>query len=149
MGREAISLCLLMLLSSALPSSGQLVINEIELSPPSAATMWVELFNRGSETADLTGWAVEMVDGAWAGRMPLSGPIEPKGYRVAEGDARWISRGNGTAVLIDASGRVIDSTPLLSDHEQDEFTHARMPNGRDTDSRADFAFVRGSRGRSN
>jgi hypothetical protein len=149
MGKEAISLCLLVLLSSALPCSGQVVINEIELSPPSAATMWVELFNQGNEAFDLTGWAVQIVDGAWVGRMPLSGLIEPKGYRVAEGDARWISRGNGTAVLIDISGRVIDATPLLSDNEHDEFTYARMPNGRDTDNRADFAFVKGSKGRSN
>jgi hypothetical protein len=149
MGKEAISLCLLMLFSSALPSSAQVVINEIELSPPSGATMWVELFNGGSETADLTGWAVQIADGAWAGRMPLFGLIEPKGYRVAEGDARWISRGNGTAVLTDVSGRVIDATPLLSENEHDEFTFVRMPNGRDTDNRADFAFVRGSKGRSN
>ena len=146
---EAILLCLMVLFSSALPSSGQVVINEVELSPRAEGTMWVELFNGGSEATNLTGWAVKIVDGAWEGRMPLDGQIEPKDYRVAEGDARWISSGNGTVMLIDMSGKVIDVTPLLSDIEQNDFTYARMPNGRDTDTRADFAFIMGSRGRSN
>jgi hypothetical protein len=149
MREEAILLFLLVLSSSALPSSGQVVINEVELSPPAGATMWVELFNGGNESINLTGWAVKILDGAWVGRMSLDGQIEPEKYRVAEGDARWISSGNGTVKLIDNSGRVIDATPLLSDIEQDEFTYARMPNGRDTDTRADFAFVMGSKGRSN
>lgn len=146
---EAILLCLMVLFSSALPSSGQVVINEVELSPRAGGTMWVELFNGGNEATNLTGWAVKIVDGAWEGRMPLDGHIEPKDYRVAEGDARWISSGNGTVMLIDMSGKVIDVTPLLSDIEQNDFTYARMPNGRDTDTRADFAFIMGSRGRSN
>ena len=146
---EAILLCLMVLFSSALPSSGQVVINEVELSPRAGGTMWLELFNEGNEATNLTGWAVKIVDGAWEGRMPLDGQIEPKDYRVAEGDARWISSGNGTVMLIDMSGKVIDVTPLLSDIEQNDFTYARMPNGRDTDTRADFAFIMGSRGRSN
>lgn len=146
---EAILLCLMVLFSSALPCLGQVVINEVELSPRAGGTMWVELFNGGNEATNLTGWAVKIVDGAWEGRMPLDGQIEPKDYRVAEGDARWISSGNGTVMLIDMSGKVIDVTPLLSDIEQNDFTYARMPNGRDTDTRADFAFIMGSRGRSN
>jgi hypothetical protein len=142
-------LCLLVLSSSALPSSGQVVINEVELSPPAGGTIWVELFNRGNESVNLTGWAVKIVDDAWAGMMPLEGQIEPEKFRMAEGDARWISSGNGTVILTDISGRVIDTTPLLEDIEKDEFTFARMPNGRDTDTRADFAFVMASKGRSN
>jgi hypothetical protein len=147
--RDAILLFLLVLSSSSLPSPGQVVINEVELSPPAGATMWVELFNKGNESVSLNGWAVEIVDGAWIGRMLLDGMIEPGRYRVAEGSSSWISRGNGTVILTDISGRVIDATPLLEDIGQSEFTYARMPNGRDTDSRADFAFVMGSKGRSN
>jgi hypothetical protein len=149
MREEATLLCLLVLFSSALPCPGQLVINEIELSPPAGATMWVELFNGGNEATNLTGWAVKILDGAWVGWMPLDGQIEPKDYRVAEGDSRWISSGNGTVMLVDISGKVIDITPLLSDIEKDEFTYGRMPNGRDTDTGADFAFIMSSKGRSN
>jgi hypothetical protein len=146
---RAILLCLLMLFSAALPGSGQVVINELELGPPAGATMWVELFNVGNESANLTGWEVKIVEGAWTGRISLDGQIEPKGYRVAEGDARWISSGNGSVTLTDISGRVIDVTPLLDDAGQNEFSYARMPNGRDTDTRKDFAFVMSSKGRPN
>jgi len=146
---RAILLCLLVLFSAAFSSSGQVVINELELSPLAGATMWAELFNEGNESVDLTGWEVKIVDGAWTGSISLDGRIDPNGYRVAEGDARWISSGNGSAMLIDNFGKVIDATPLLSDAGEDEFSYARMPNGWDTDTRADFAFVMSSRGRPN
>jgi hypothetical protein len=146
---RAILLCLLMLFSAAFPCAGQVVINELELSPPAGATMWVELFNAGNESVNLTGWEVKIADGAWTGRIYLDGQIEPEGYRVAEGEARWISSGNGSVMLTDISGRVIDVTPLLDDTGQSEFSYARIPNGRDTDTRKDFAFVMSSRGRPN
>jgi hypothetical protein len=125
------------------------VVNEVELSPPDNATMWVELYNSGDQSVDITGWTVKIEDKPWSGSIPLSGVIEPKGFYVAEGQPRWVSAGNGSVYLLDGAGTVLDKTPELSDAGQDDFTYGRIPDGKNTNTRADFAFMMASKGRSN
>lgn len=124
------------------------VINEVELSSPDSSK-WVELYNTGDESVDLTGWTVTIIDGPWTGPIKLSGSIEPKGFYVAEGDPRWVPGGNGTVVLTDISGNVVDKTFELSDSKNNDFTWSRIPDGRDTGTKSDFAFLMGTKGRSN
>lgn len=125
------------------------VINEVELSPPDNASQWVELYNTGSEAVDLTGWTATIVDGPWTGPIPLSGSIEPRGFLVAEGKSSWIQNNNGTVILTDNSGNVVDRTPALSDSKYNDFTWSRIPDGKDTGTISDFAFIMSSKGRSN
>lgn len=128
---------------------GNVVINEVELSPPNNASKWVELFNTGDQPVDLTGWMVKIVDGAWTGPIPLSGTIEPNGYHLAEGDPRWNVIFNGTIILYDSAGTVVDQTHGLSDSDENDFTWVRIPDGKDTDTKGDFAYLMGSKGRTN
>lgn len=128
---------------------GNVVINEVELSPADNASKWVELFNTGDQPVDLTGWMVKIVDGAWTGPIALNGMIGPGEYRVAEGDPRWTAIFNGTVTLYDSAGTVVDQTHGLSDSEENDFTWVRLPDGKDTDTKGDFAYLMGSKGRTN
>lgn len=128
---------------------GDVVINEVELSPPDNGTVWVELYNTGDEAVDISGWTVRIVDEPWSGSIGVEGAIGPKGFLVADGQPRWVTSGNGTVLLLMADGTVADRTPVLSDTEQTDFTYGRLPDGRRTETRADFAFMMASRGRPN
>ena len=128
---------------------GDVVINEVELSPPDNGTVWVELYNSGNNAVDISGWTVKIEDKPWAGIIPLNGTIGPKGFYVADGQPLWVTSGNGTVYLIDASGNNMDKTPMLNDKGRNDFTYGRMPDGKKTDTRADFAFMMGTKGRPN
>jgi len=125
------------------------VINEFELSPPDNSTVWVELYNTGDAAVDLTGWKINIVDKPWEGPILLKGSIEPKGFLAFDGQKNWVTTGNGTVFLYDASGVVVDKTPLKSDDTHSDFTYGRLPDGKKTGTNADFAFMMASKGRSN
>ncbi|VVB72786.1 Lamin Tail Domain protein [uncultured archaeon] len=125
------------------------VINEVELSPPDNGTVWVELYNTGDAAVDLTGWTVKIVDTPWTGTIPLSGTIDTKGLLAVDGQSRWIATGNGSVFLYDGSGNVANKTPQLADDSHSDFTNSRVPDGKNTNTGADFAFIMGSKGRSN
>jgi len=125
------------------------VINEVELSPPDNASVWVEIYNSGTEPVDLSGAMVKIVDGPWTGPIPLQGLIEPGAFYVAEGDPRWTPGNNATVFLYDGAGNVMDKTHELTDTARNDFTWSRIPDGKDTDTKGDFAYFMGSKGRSN
>jgi len=128
---------------------GDVVINEFELSPPDNGTVWVELYNTGDEAVDLTGWTINIVDSPWEGHIPLKGSIDAKAFVAFDGQDTWVTTGNGTIFLYDAAGVEVDKTPQQSDNSHSDFTYGRLPDGYRTDTRADFAFMMASKGRSN
>lgn len=128
---------------------GDVVINEFELSPPDNGTVWVELYNTGDEAVDLAGWAVKIKDTPWEGHIALKGVIEPRGFVAFDGEETWVTTGNGTIFLYNAAGVEMDKTPQQSDNSHSDFTYGRLPDGHRTDTRADFAFMMASKGRSN
>ena len=125
------------------------VINEVELSPPDEEPMWIELYNSGDQGVDLTGWTIKILDKPWVGSIPLRGIIDPKGFIAADGQPAWAITGNGTVYLYDSSGDEVDRTSLQSDNSRTHFTFGRLPDGKKTNTRADFAFMMESKGRSN
>jgi hypothetical protein len=126
------------------------VVNEVELSPSNEeAPMWVELYNSGDAVVDVTGWTITIKDQSWAGKMHLQGILEPKGFMVAEGQTSWIKSSNGTVILTDGSGNTVDSTPLLQDTKANDFSWGRIPDGKDTDTKGDFVYTMGTKGRPN
>jgi hypothetical protein len=125
------------------------VINEFELSPPDNGTVWVELYNTGDAAVDLNGWMINIVDKPWEGPISLKGSIEPKGFLAVDGQKNWVTTGNGTVFLYDASGIEVDKTSQRSDASHSDFTYGRLPDGKKTDTNADFAFMMASKGRSN
>ena len=130
-------------------SLGDVVVNEVELSPPDNGTVWVELYNAGDTPVDLTSWTVKIEDGPWVGPIALVGSIDPKGFLAVDGQQSWVTTGNGTVYLLDSSGNEVDKTSQQSDDSQSDFTYGRIPDGKKTDTKADFAFMMGSKGRSN
>ena len=60
--------------ASAVAASGSIVINEMELNPPQGGADWVELFNSGNQSVDISGWTATITDGGWIGKMSV-----PKG----------------------------------------------------------------------
>jgi hypothetical protein len=128
---------------------GDVVVNEVELSPPDNGTVWVELYNTEDAAVDLTGWSVKIVDMPWSGSIALSGNIDAKGFLAVDGKQSWTTTGNGTVFLYDSSGNEVNKTPQLVDGSHTDFTNGRVPDGRNTNTGADFAFIMGSKGRSN
>jgi hypothetical protein len=145
--KVGLALCCIMAASGL--ALGNAVINEVELSPPDNASVWVEIYNSGAEPVDLTGWMVKIVDGPWTGPIDLSGLIGAGDFSVAEGDPRWTPGVNATVYLYDSAGNLMDRTHELTDSAQNDFTWSRIPDGKDTDTKADFAYFMGSKGRSN
>ena len=125
------------------------VINEFELSPPDNGTVWVELYNTGDEAVDIDGWRIKIADEAWEGPIDLQGSIEPRGFLALDGQESWIVSGNGTVYLYDATGAELDKTPQQGDNEHSDFTYGRLPDGKKTNTRADFGYMMASKGRSN
>lgn len=130
-------------------SLADVVVNEVELSPPDGGTIWVELYNAGDTAVDLAGWTVKVENKPWVGPIALSGSIEPGGFYVAEGKPSWVTDGNGTVYLVDGQGKVLDKTPELNDNRYTDFTYGRLPDGRNTNTRGDFFFMKASRGQPN
>ncbi len=130
---------------------GSIMINEVELNSTAGADRWVELYNDGDEAVDLSDWTVVLTDGPWVGPMtiPSGATIDPEGYYVVVVDSRWEERQNATATLTDSSGNTVDETPQLSDMSGNDFSQSRIPNGRDTNTSADWAFVMSSKGKAN
>jgi len=162
--RIVVTMTAIMLSIAVLPAPcvASVVINEVELNPPQTpgSTEWVELYNRGPQDVDLSGWKVVIVStvpgesgGAfsWQGQIPIpSGTVlQADGYLVLVGQSSWQHGINATAILYDASSQEVDNSLLLVDSKNDGFTWSRFPNGKDEDRSADWAYVPSTRGREN
>jgi len=97
------------------PSSRQtnIVINEIMYDAPSdqGTAEFIELYNRGAETVDLTGWKI--ADGVRFD-FPVGTTIAPGGYLVIAADAHCLTAAHGAiSVIGNWRGGLRDSGELL------------------------------------
>lgn len=151
------------------PTAARLVVNEVDYDQVGADTGgFVEIYNAGGSSADLTGVALVLVDGGTAAeyqRRALSGTLAPGAYLVVAVDPQ-----NGAPdgiALLGADGTLLDALSYEGSIEQatiggrfydlvegtalptataDSNTVAgslsRLPNGSDTDDAAtDWAFT--------
>lgn len=126
--------------AGASPTS-PVVINEVESNGGTPGD-WVEVYNRSTETIDISGWTI--VDNN-AGHTPAPAPaatvLAPGGFFVYEESLLGFGLGSGdSATLADASGTVVDSTTWL-DHV--DVSWARCADG-DGDFRATPASTKGA-----
>jgi hypothetical protein len=135
---------------------GSVVINEVELNPSGEATEWVELHNSGEDSVNIGRWSVSIVEilpssCRWTGSTPIPrGTIlQANEFYVVEGDPRWVHENNGTVYLTTDAAVEVDKTPPLSDEEGNDFSWCRYPNGLDTDTRSDWAFIKSTPGAEN
>lgn len=132
-------------------ASSSVVVNEMELNPSQGGADWVELFNSGNQTVDISGWTATITDGGWMGKMPVpKGTIIPaKGFYVAEGNPLWNHNNGGYTTLYSDSGEKVDETPYRVDNLNNDFTWGRHPDGHDTNTDGDWGYGYATKGRSN
>ena len=139
------------LAASAVLASGSIVINEMELNPHQGGSDWVELFNSGNQTVDISGWTTTITDGGWIGKMPVPKGtiITAKSFYVVEGNKQWNHNNGGSATLYSDSGEKVDETPYRVDSLSNDFTWGRHPDGYDTNTDGDWGFSYATKDRSN
>jgi hypothetical protein len=121
-----------------LPICDSLVINEIELNPPShdSGHEWVELYNPLGKEIPLGGYTIETMHGEIA-IIELSGTMPAKGYRAFTFPHASLDNGQlsdtfamGDSVMLrDPSGAAVDISPVLSDTNNDNRTWHRSWDG--------------------
>ncbi|MBS3180273.1 MULTISPECIES: lamin tail domain-containing protein [unclassified Pseudoclavibacter] len=126
--------------SGVAPTSA-VVINEVESNGGTPGD-WVEVYNRGADTVDISGWT--MVDDN-AGHTPAPAPaatvLAPGEFFVYEESLLGFGLGSGdSATLADASGNIVDTTTWI-DHV--EVSWARCADG-DGDFRSTTASTKGA-----
>lgn len=114
-------------LNLANPVQAAVVINEVH-SQPATGSDWIELYNSGLETQNLTGWNVE--DQVSAPTVLIAWTVEtylPAGeYLVVEVGQKLNNSGDGV-VLKNAQGQILDQMNYsLSEVDK---SWARLPNG--------------------
>lgn len=122
-----------------------IVINEIEAD---GDPDWVELYNAGSETIDLSGWYIldDDPEGHLSETTPLAQgtTIEPEEYIVLKGDADFsfgLGKKGDTVTLFNAAGEQVDSYTWTS---KSSGTWGRNPDGT-----GEFTELTASQGTSN
>jgi hypothetical protein len=136
----------------SLSASASVVINEMELNPPEGGADWVEIYNSGNESADISSWTAKITDGSWVGDFPAvpAGTILPsKGFYVFEGQSSWNHNDGGYATLFDASGALVDKTAERNDGLNNDFTYGRHPDGYDTNNAGDWGLGSATKGETN
>lgn len=106
--------------------SPTVLINEVESSGGEPGD-WVELFNPGLNTNDLTGWVLKDNDDSHAYVLPQGTSIAPGEYLLLdEADLGFGLGGSDSARLFDASGTLVDSYDWAAHAAT---TYGRCPNG--------------------
>jgi len=136
-------------------ASSHVVINEFELNPPGndnyqSVEEWVELYNPTPEAMELGGWTISTTHGETVTiSIPDGTVIDGNGYYVISRGTQWLDNDDESVILHNAEGNEIDRTPTRSDNENDDLSWARYPDGRDTNSDADWRFQTSTKGTSN
>jgi hypothetical protein len=133
-------------------AQGMVVINEVEANPAgdesafkTSITAWFELYNNDDKDVDISGWSIKNSEGR-SMIIPQGVVIKGLDYYVMDVRTKWLAQSGEILVLTDASGTEVDRTAVLSDEEDNEMAWTRDPDGRNTNSTADWKFLASSRG---
>ncbi|OPY48737.1 MAG: hypothetical protein A4E48_02528 [Methanosaeta sp. PtaU1.Bin060] len=146
------AICLLAALALQALGAASVVINEMELNPPEEGINWVEIYNTGNETVDISGWTATITDGGWIGKfppVPAGTIIAPKGFYVFNGQSSWNHQNGGFATLYSETGEKVDETPYREDTLGNDFTWGRHPDGFGKDMDGAWGLGYATKGRSN
>ncbi len=136
----------------SISAAASVVINEMELNPPEGGADWVELYNSGNDSVDISGWTAAITDGSWQGKFPAvpAGTIlSPHGFYVLNGQSLWNHDNGGYVTLFSASGETVDKTATRMDNLGNDFTYGRHPDGHDTNTDGDWGLGSATKGSSN
>jgi len=130
------------------------VINEIDINPPGddskTISEWVEIFNPTNEEVDIGGWQIASTTILKKTFTIADGTIiNPGQFRTYSYQSVWFTDLGERVELRDASGNVIDETPIMSDLHNDFTSWQRLYDGFGTNSLDDWKFVTSTAGLSN
>jgi len=125
------------------------VINEFELNPPgydyAPEAQFVELYNPTSTSVNIGGWRVSTTHYRTVTvTIPSSTSISVKGFYLVTYTTKWLDNAYESIILRDVAGNEVDSTPVKSDPYDDARTWQRNPDGKDTNTDADWVFKTGT-----
>ena len=81
---------------------------------------WVAIHNPTNKSVDIGNWTLETTNGSTASVWIAEGTtLYPGAYITFRPSYRWIDNNNGSIILRDAVGEVVDRTPVVNDNESD------------------------------
>ena len=130
------------------------VINEIEINPPGddsfTISEWVELYNPTDSPVDLSGWEIASTTILKKTLTLSEGTIiQPGKFLTFQNTKVWFTDVSERVELRDASGTVIDETPVITDVKNDFTSWQRVYDALDTDSSNDWKYVISTAGLTN
>jgi len=144
----------LQVFGQTVPIATHVVINEVETDPPGddshSITQWVELYNPTSQTVNVGGWTIGATTGLRNVFTIAQGTTIPsQGFLVYTYGPSWFPHVGATVQLKDSNGVIVDSTPPLTDQQNDFTTWQRIYDGLNTNSTSDWIFKMATLGYSN
>ena len=79
---------------------------------------WITLYNPSNESVDIGNWTLETADGERE-TIPEGTTLYPFAYYVYTPPYQWLDNSDEAITLSDSKGEEIDSTPVVSDSEND------------------------------
>lgn len=132
------------------PNTGDIVINEFVADPVEGGKEWIEIYNKTSQSFDLTGFKI--FDGSGSAIVTLSQAINGNGFLVFELSAPKLNNSGDIIILKNVDGVVIDQATYgdwddgnLDDNApstEDPNSMARKSDGQDSGAdNQDFALT--------
>lgn len=118
-------------------------LNEVETHASNGGD-WVELYNEGEETVDLSGWALEANRTAAEHVLADGFALSPGEHRVVDVERGAFGPAEETVTLLGPRGSPFSSTPPLDDLAPDERTWQKADDGL-----GDWIFAEGTPGQPN
>jgi uncharacterized repeat protein (TIGR01451 family) len=122
----AILLYAILISSSALAA---VFINEVDLSPIEGYPQWVELYNSGNESVDITGWSIIALSDPSEEEIIDSEIISANDFYVVSLSEDWDNSHEETLILRNDQGIEVDRTPPLLDIYESNCAWSRYPDG--------------------
>ena len=119
------------------------LINEVEINPAgSDNSEFVELYNPTAQEIDIGGWSL-VPSATWKTfEIPNGTIIEPKSFVAFTYVNFWFKDFGEIVTLRDATGNLIDETPLIKDLDDNGNSWQRSTDGLDTNSISDWELKR-------
>lgn len=128
-------------------------LNEVETNPAGAdnGSEFVEVYNVGNQSFDLTGWSLRAKTPNETQTYPVpNGTSVPAadetsgGFATVDLEGASVPDSNATLELVPPVGGELDASPVLDDTRDDAGTHQRSPDGAE-----DWIFAEGTPGAPN
>lgn len=109
-------------------ASVSLKINEFLVHPSEGNSEWVEIFNNGSTSVDLSGWKI--IDGNGINDdISLTGTVSPNSFAIFNHATGWLNDTGDTVSLLNPSAQVMDTEIFSSSLVGIDISTGRNPDG--------------------